>query len=201
MPEGRDEGMLQRSKTSTPPTHGNGFLDTEALFDVLSNPRRRAVVETVDMADKSVSMSELVDEVAKREYDTTINNISSTERNRVYTSIYQTHLPRLDEADVINYNEDTKEITASDHTSMAQMFLEAATQPDILSDSAEARWNRYFAISSGASAFLYFVNEFLTPSIGFFTYDIFLSLFIILILTTITAIYTIQSLSRHYLNK
>jgi hypothetical protein len=49
-------------------------------------------------------LTNLAEFIAARENDTEIRLISSQQRKRVYVALYQTHLPRLADADVIDYD-------------------------------------------------------------------------------------------------
>lgn len=95
-------------------------MSTKIANPASSNERRRAVITILNSADvDSLSLSELVDHVAEHEQNTPLENISSQERNRVYVSLYQTHLPKLDENDIVRYNkEDKKSLEQSTQRSL-----------------------------------------------------------------------------------
>ena len=50
-------------------------------------------------------MGDLAEQVAAREYDTTVEQLSSKQRQRVYIPLYQNHLPKLDDEGIIDYNQ------------------------------------------------------------------------------------------------
>lgn len=53
-------------------------------------------------------MSELVDVIAAEENDCEIAELTGKERQRVYTALYQSHLPNLDDHDVLTFSRETK---------------------------------------------------------------------------------------------
>lgn len=77
------------------------------LFYLLQNNRRRAVLRyCAAHADyETFEMRTIVEAVAAWENETDIRNLTGNERQRTYVSLYQTHLPTLDEYKVINYNQ------------------------------------------------------------------------------------------------
>lgn len=81
-------------------------LSKDDVFHILQNARRRAVLRyLLDHPDQEEFVMRTVAEaVAAWEYDTTARQLSSEQRRRVYISLYQSHLPKLDEQDLINYN-------------------------------------------------------------------------------------------------
>lgn len=82
-------------------------ISKDDLFYLLQNNRRRAVLRyCAAHADyETFEMRTVVEAVAAWENETTIRNLNSSERQRTYVSLYQTHLPTLDEYKVINYNQ------------------------------------------------------------------------------------------------
>jgi len=82
------------------------------LFSVLSSHRRRYVLYACNQADGETTLSDVAEQVAAWEYDKPIAEITSTERKRVYTSIQQHHLSKLEEAGLITVDGDRLASTA-----------------------------------------------------------------------------------------
>jgi hypothetical protein len=80
------------------------------IFGLLSNHRRRYTIRFCKN-NGSATLSELAEYIAAIEQDKSPAEITSAERKRVYTSLQQTHLDRLEEAGMINYDGDTVELT------------------------------------------------------------------------------------------
>jgi DNA-binding transcriptional ArsR family regulator len=76
------------------------FLPTDIVFGILRNARRRFILRYLDERGEA-TLGELAEEIAAEENDKSVDMLSSYERKRVYVSLYQCHLPKLENADVI----------------------------------------------------------------------------------------------------
>lgn len=84
----------------------------DAILDVLSNERRREVCRCVASEDPSSTLRELSECLAARENDVPVAELSSAERKRAYVALYQIHLPKMDDAGVIDFDTDRKTVRA-----------------------------------------------------------------------------------------
>ena len=82
-------------------------LSKGEIFDVLRNQRRRFVLQYLKRKGEPVELGDLATQVASWEYRTPCEEVSSEQRKRVYTTLQQTHLPRMSEAQIIDYDSDT----------------------------------------------------------------------------------------------
>ena len=98
-------------------------LDQDVIFDVLSSSRRRYVLYYLSQYDDPVELPTLAEEVAAWETESTVEELSSQERKRVYVSLYQTHVPKLEEVGLVEYDQDTGEVSLTDQSSQIQDFL------------------------------------------------------------------------------
>ena len=85
-------------------------LSRDLVFDVLKNRRRRYALHYLRRADESVQLSELAEQVAAWENDIEVDAISAAERKRVYTALYQSHLPKLDDAGYIDWDREANAV-------------------------------------------------------------------------------------------
>ncbi|WP_254824348.1 DUF7344 domain-containing protein [Haloglomus halophilum] len=87
----------------------------ETVFEVLSNERRRYVLHHLKATRERVSVRELSEQVAAWENGIEVAAVTPKERKRVYTALHQTHLPKMAEVGVIDYDRDrgTLELTAA----------------------------------------------------------------------------------------
>lgn len=90
------------------------LIDHSDALDILSSERRRWAIEVLadHPPDATVTASDLAEEVAARENDCSVAELSSKERERVYISMVQTHLISMD--DIVDYREDRKTITPTE---------------------------------------------------------------------------------------
>jgi anion-transporting ArsA/GET3 family ATPase len=82
-------------------------IPKDDAFHILQNARRRATLRYIlahtDRAQ--FVMRDVTEAVAAWEYDTSVERLDSDQRQRVYIALYQSHLPKLDDHDVIDYDQ------------------------------------------------------------------------------------------------
>ncbi|MFH5799925.1 hypothetical protein [Haladaptatus sp. CMAA 1911] len=106
-------------------------LSRDMVFDVLKNQRRRYALHYLKQAEETVQLSDLAEQVAAWENDTTVGAISAAERKRVYTALYQSHLPKLDDAGIVDYNQNRGIVELSTAAEQLDPYLETNTRDDI----------------------------------------------------------------------
>lgn len=105
-------------------------LEKDELFHLLkSERRRRALRYLLDADEEPVQMRTLAEAVAAEEYDKTVQALHTDERQRVYITLYQSHLPQLDRAGVIDYNQSRGQITTKPLIEEFEEYLETSTRP------------------------------------------------------------------------
>ncbi|MFA9502057.1 hypothetical protein ACERIM_04670 [Natrinema sp. H-ect1] len=97
--------------TTGGPTTDESRSQQGEIFDLLSNQRRRYTLHYCKREDGPVTLGDLAEHVAAWELEKEVEEITSAERKRVYTSLQQTHLPTLERADVIEFDDRTIELT------------------------------------------------------------------------------------------
>lgn len=119
-------------------TPNQGELSQDLVFDLLSSPRRRYVLYYLQEHDDGpVDLRELSEQVAAWENDTTVEDLTSQQRKRVYVSLYQTHIPKMAEADVIDYDQDSGTVTLTDRARAVESHLRT-------DDEEEPSWQLYY---------------------------------------------------------
>lgn len=103
--------------------------EKDELYDLLSNHRRRYIIHFCKQADGPLTLSDLAEKVAAREQDKSVAELTSAERKRVYTSLQQTHLDRLDEAGMIDFDGDEVELT--DGAAELDVYLDVVPEGSI----------------------------------------------------------------------
>jgi hypothetical protein len=102
-------------------------LPLDLAFEILKNGRRRMVLEELAAAEGEITLSDLSETIAARENDKTVAEISSEERKRVYVGLYQAHLPKMDDAGVVQFNKDRGLIRAGMHGDLLERYLGSPT--------------------------------------------------------------------------
>ena len=100
-------------------THAKGDV-----FEVLRNQRRRFVLQYLKQLDGPVELGDLAQQVAAWEYDTTVDAVTPEQRKRVYTTLQQTHLPKMDTAGMLSFDSDTGTIEPTEGTRDVSIYLE-----------------------------------------------------------------------------
>jgi hypothetical protein len=95
-----------RTDSATPgDTDQQDRLPKDVIFGLLSNERRRRVLTYLEETGGDATLSDIAEEIASNENDKSVTALSSGERKRVYVCLYQSHLPKMDDANVIEYNQ------------------------------------------------------------------------------------------------
>lgn len=79
-------------------------LSQDLVFEVLKSPRRRYALYYLRQQNRPVDLSEITEQVAAWENRTTTDALETEQRKRVYISLYQTHLPKLADAGIVEYD-------------------------------------------------------------------------------------------------
>lgn len=80
-------------------------LPKDVVFGLLSVQRRRRILAYLAEHEGEATLSDLAEHVASLENDKPVGALTSAERKRVYVCFYQSHLPKLADAGVIDYNQ------------------------------------------------------------------------------------------------
>ncbi|EFW91186.1 hypothetical protein ZOD2009_15201 [Haladaptatus paucihalophilus DX253] len=132
-------------------------LSEDQIYHLLQNERRRNVLRYLHDTEGQVSMRDIAEQVAAWENDSTVQSITSSERQRVYIPLYQSHLPKLDEEGVIEYDQSRGTVTKTETANVLYEYLEPTTTDDTTdneSDDEPTRWERYYLGASGLGATL-----------------------------------------------
>ncbi|MBV0901717.1 DUF7344 domain-containing protein [Haloarcula salina] len=108
-------------------------LTRDDIFHVLQCRRRRLVLKYLHeySGDEPADMSDIAEHIAALEHDTTVDALRSKQRQRVYIALYQSHLPKMDDAGVVNYNQDRGLVEPTPLASAFDRYLDQ--EPSLLS--------------------------------------------------------------------
>jgi hypothetical protein len=107
-------------------------LPRDLVFDILSNARRRYMLYYLRTRDEPVHIQELSAQVAAWENETPVEEITNQERKRVYVSFYQTHIPKLEEAGIVGYNQDAGTVQLTDRAGEIDGYIGGEEETDTL---------------------------------------------------------------------
>ncbi len=139
-----DTAQTHRTETPTPETapvetdaQPAEPLSLDLVFEVLKNERRRRVLKYLCETDETVSLSDLAEHIAAIENDKPETALSSQERKRVYVGLYQCHLPKMDDTDVIEFDGNRGTVALGDNAEQLYPFLDA-------DDEQDQPWPKYY---------------------------------------------------------
>ncbi|WP_313692785.1 DUF7344 domain-containing protein [Halorarum halobium] len=92
------------TSTDPPPSPERTDLPRDLVFRLLSATRRRRVLEVLDENGGAATLGVAAERVAAAENGVPVERLSSDQRKRVYVGLYQNHLPKLDDANVIDFD-------------------------------------------------------------------------------------------------
>lgn len=95
--------------SASPEPSSPADIALDVIFDALRSDRRRILLTVLDGSDGEATLPALATELAAREAGTTAEYVTENERKRVHISIYQTHLPKLADLDLIDYETGTND--------------------------------------------------------------------------------------------
>jgi hypothetical protein len=113
--------------TSTDPSRlGDEYaaaVSADDAFEVLSNQRRRYIVKELHAADDQTELGPLAERVAARENDIAVLDVTHAQRKRVYTALQQSHLPKMDDLNVVHFDKDRGIVEPRDTLSDLRMYM------------------------------------------------------------------------------
>ena len=118
-------------------------LTQAELFDVFSNARRRRAVQYLTRRGGSCDLAPLVEQVAAWENDIDPEEVTRTQRRRVYISLYQTHLPMLEEHGIVDWDPDDHAIELIPPEEIFEPYLDHRLED-------QRPWHRLYATVTAA---------------------------------------------------
>jgi len=122
-------------------------LPLDVTFEILKNSRRRTVLEYLREAEGTVTIGELAEHIAAIENDTTVHQLNAQQRKRVYIGLYQCHLPKMDDANVVEFNQSRGLVSS---TEMAGPLYEYLDTSDVTPEPDTAHRTFALTIATGA---------------------------------------------------
>jgi hypothetical protein len=101
-------------------------LAASEIHDVLRNDRRRLVLERLRAGGGTETVADLAERIGAIE-----SGESPPPRNirqSAYVSLHQTHLPKLDELEIVEYDPDAKTVTLAENAEDVAVYMEVGPQ-------------------------------------------------------------------------
>ncbi|MFB6182912.1 MAG: hypothetical protein ABEI96_00010 [Haloarculaceae archaeon] len=119
-----------------------GSVSKGEVFELLRNRRRRFVLHYLKRFRGPVSVRDLATQIAAWESGQPVDDVTRDQRRRVYTTLQQTHLDKMDAAGIIEYDADEKVVDRTQRTDELTLYLEVVP-------GREFPWQEYY-LSLGA---------------------------------------------------
>ena len=110
-------------------------LDPGEIHNVLRNDRRRRALQRLRESDGPISVDTLAEHIASVE--TGESPPPRDVRKSVYVSLHQTHLPKLDDLDIIDYDQRDQQLELRDRAEEVEVYMEIVSEDDI-------SWSTYY---------------------------------------------------------
>jgi len=139
--------MLSTAATADGPSRTEGELSEDEVFEVLSNRRRRFVIHALKRAEEPVDVSDLSTHVTAWERDVDPEEVRYEDRRNVYSTLQRTHLPKLEEKNVVRVHEETNLVEPTPELENLDIYVEVLR-------SREIPWSLYYVGLAGLAVSL-----------------------------------------------
>ncbi|PHQ41532.1 hypothetical protein Z052_14255 [Halorubrum sp. C191] len=113
-------------------TSGAGVeLDEEVVFSVLSNRRRRFALHALCQRGDAADLGWLAKRVAAWEAGVSPAEVDSDTRKSCYVSLQQSHLPKMDEADIVSFDKRAGVVRPTPAAEELDIYFDVVTEPEI----------------------------------------------------------------------
>ena len=119
------------------PMYRSSTLDETEIHTVLSNRRRRRVLQHLGKTGGRINVWELSRMIAEAETNT--SPPPAELHKSVYSSLHQTHLPKLQEMDIVNYDRELNEIELRERARDVRVYMEVVSKYGIT-------WAEYYQL-------------------------------------------------------
>lgn len=110
-------------------------LKEEEIHEILSNGRRRWTIEHLKDENRQVTLRGLSEWIA--EVESGESPPPTDARQSVYNSLHQTHLPKLDRLDIVDYDRNRKTVSLGEKARTVDLYMEVLTPYGIT-------WSTYY---------------------------------------------------------
>lgn len=123
-------------------------LSQDTVFDLLSSARRRYILYYLRQHGGEATINELASQIAVWENDVPEEELTSQDEKRVYVSLYQTHIPKLEERGIVEYDSDSSVVRLTDQVYQIDRYLTAE-------DVSEFPWQLYYLVVAVVGGLLF----------------------------------------------
>ena len=122
-------------------------LTKDTVFEILSSSRRRFALYVLCRESGRIELDALARRLAAYEEGVQPEDVEDEGAKRLYISLYQTHLPKLASAGLVDYDREERTVTLTDRIEELVAFLR--TEP-----AATRAWPRWYVALAGVAILL-----------------------------------------------
>ncbi|PHQ39133.1 hypothetical protein DJ69_07815 [Halorubrum persicum] len=123
-------------------------VSEDELFEVLANQRRRFAVHLLKREEPdSIAIGDMAEQIAAWENGIETAEITGAERKRVYTALQQSHLPKMDNVGVVDFNKDRGVVEPTPALQNVDLYMDVV-------EGREIPWSTYYLGISGVAVAL-----------------------------------------------
>lgn len=122
-------------------------ISQDTVYEMLANRRRRYTIHYLKQREETVTLGTLAEEVGALEHETTPDQLSSAERKTVYTALQQRHLPKMDDAGLVDFDKRAGAVAPTEPLTDLEIYTEVV-------GSREYPWSQYYLALSGITVAL-----------------------------------------------
>ncbi|WP_306052990.1 DUF7344 domain-containing protein [Natronococcus wangiae] len=120
-----EESSPQPDDDCERPQISPAVLRVDYVFEALAHPRRRYLLYTLAV-ETEWSLRELATKIVAWEQNIPEETVRPDERDKVYLSLYHTHIPKLEKCQIISFNARTETIETASSAEQVIAALEGA---------------------------------------------------------------------------
>ena len=136
-------------------------LSEDDIFDVLSNRRRRFVIHALKREDRPLEVAELSTYVTAWEHGMDPDHVKYEDRRNVHSTLTRTHLPKLEENDVIIYDTEASVVEPTPTLNDLDIYIEVL-------QGREIPWSQYYVGLAGIAVALLIAIQTGVPGLAAF---------------------------------
>ena len=135
-----------QARERTESARSRAFSEQE-VYDAVKNLRRRYVLYYLNRKHRPVELGTLAEQIAAWENNIDVETVTPEQRKSVYSALYQTHLPKLENIGIVTYDRESKRVSFTDGAQNFELYLATDSQTTI-------PWHKLYVFLSGVGAVL-----------------------------------------------
>lgn len=128
-------------------------IPKEDAFEILKNRRRRDILHYLEQNGSEAQVGGMAKQIAAWENGIDVDSVTSKQRKRLYTALYQSHLPKMDDVGILEYDQRRGTVKLTDEGAELDVYLEFVPGNDI-------NWSQYYLALTAISTALVLAQYF-----------------------------------------